>query len=336
MTKKRVLIINTGGTISSTQSKSGYAPKSGFLSGKLSSIPELIHDDMPAYALLEFDPLLDSSNIDVSEWYELAQIIESHYDEFDGFVILHGTDTLAYTASALSFICENLTKPIIVTGSQLPLSDIRTDGKDNLITALWLAQSDKLHEVFVYFNQKLLRGNRAQKISSSRFSAFGSPTFPTIATCGTQVDWKDHLLLKKTRKKLKIHPIHNKVIANFRLFPGCHTHLIKYLLAYPLEGLILETFGSGNAKTNTDFLKVLKVASDKGIIIVNCSQCHQGKVNMHTYATGKALALAGLADGGDMTAEAAHTKLLFLLTNQKDKSTIPELMEKNLRGERSE
>lgn len=335
MSKQRILIINTGGTISSIRTEEGYRPHGSGLSDALSDIKELKKEEMPHYELVEFTPLLDSSNMSLVEWQRLADIIYQQYEHYDGFVVLHGTDTMAYTASALSFMCHQLAKPIIITGSQLPLCEIRSDAKDNIITALWLAQSNKLYEVAIYFNQTLLRGNRTQKTSSSRFSAFSSPNYPPLAICGTHIEWQDDALRDKPTGPFEIHPIHDKVIANFKLFPGCQTALLQHLLDYPLDALILETYGSGNAKTDKDFIAMLESSADKGILILNCTQCHHGGVNMSTYATGKTLAEAGVIDGGDMTTEAAHTKLLYVLSNEHSHDLIRLRITQDLRGERT-
>ncbi len=336
MTKKSILIINTGGTISSAKSPEGFKPQHDIIAKALAEMPELKHEALPDYELIELSPLLDSANVSIDTWNELADIIEKHYPRFHGFVILHGTDTLAYTASALSFVLENINKPVIITGSQIPLCEFRNDAKDNLITSLWLAASPLLNEVAVYFDQHLLRGNRTQKVSAYRFSAFKSPNYPALATVGTQVQWQKHLLLDKSKDKFIKHHIKPNDIANFRLFPGCATKVLAHILEQPLKGLILETYGMGNAPTvDTNFIDIMTKAIDKGLIIVNCSQCQQGYVEMETYATGMILKQAGLLSGYDMTAECAHTKLLYLLSLNQSLDQVKEKMLTNLRGELS-
>lgn len=332
--KKRVLIINTGGTISCVKRDNGYEPLPGYVQSALAEIPTLQHPDMPDYVIKEYTPLLDSSNMTVQEWNRIACDIAQEYDHYDGFVVFHGTDTMAYTASALSFMLENLAKPVIVTGSQIPLSEVRNDALDNVITSLWLSAHQPIHEVCIYFNQQLLRGNRTQKISAQQFKAFDSLNYPHLAAIGIDITLHHELLLKRPKKVLKLQTITPHFIANFRLFPGFVTDVLAYMLSQPLRGLILETYGAGNA-SNSDprFLQLLKDACDRGVIIVNCTQCPQGHVEMSQYATGHTLKKAGLISGHDMTPEAAHCKLLYLLSKNLDISKIKQLMEKDLCGE---
>lgn len=332
--QKRIFILNTGGTISSVKMDHGYEPAPGYVEAAMASIPSFKHPDLPHYHIKEYNPLLDSSNMTVSDWNRVATDIATHYDEYDGFVIFHGTDTMAYTASALSFMLENLTKPVILTGSQIPLSEIRNDALDNIITSLWLCAHQPIPEVCIYFNQRLLRGNRAQKISSDRFTAFDSPNFPHLAKLGinTEVDYS--LMLPQPKASFRLQPITSQFIANFRIFPGFTTDILAHILQKPLRGLILETYGAGNAQNNDPrFLQLLKKATDQGIIIVNCSQCQQGRVSMNQYATGYGLKQAGLISGHDMTPEAAHCKLLYLLSKNLDIEPIKRLMETNIAGE---
>jgi L-asparaginase len=332
--KKRILIINTGGTISSVKTDQGYEPAPGYVQSALAQIPALKHPDMPEYVVKEYKPLLDSSNMTVSEWNRIAHDIAREYAYFDGFVVFHGTDTMAYTASALSFMLEHLSKPVIVTGSQIPLSEVRNDAIDNVITSLWLCAHQPIHEVCIYFNQHLLRGNRTQKISAQQFNAFDSPNYPHLASIGISIELQQHLLLKSPEQAFHLQTITPQFIANFRLFPGFASDVLSYILNQPLRGLILETYGAGNAQ-NSDprFLKLLKEACDRGVIIVNCTQCQQGRVEMSQYATGHTLKQAGLISGHDMTPEAAHCKLLYLLSKNLDIVQIKKLMETNLCGE---
>ncbi|MBA3536774.1 MAG: asparaginase [Tatlockia sp.] len=332
--KKQILIINTGGTISAIKSKRGYEPALGYVESALAQIPALKHEEMPAYHIKEYQPLLDSSNMTVCDWNRIAKDIADEYHNFDGFVVFHGTDTMAYTASALSFMLENLAKPVIVTGSQIPLSEVRNDAVDNVITSLWLCAHQPLNEVCIYFNQKLLRGNRAQKISTQRFDAFDSPNFPHLADIGISIELQKDLILTRPERVFSLQTISPQFIANFRLFPGFTTKVLDFILQEPLRGLILETYGAGNAQNNDpQFLKLLKEACKRGVVIVNCSQCQQGRVEMSQYATGHTLKLAGLISGQDMTPEAAHCKLLYLFSKNLNTQQVKSLMEKNLCGE---
>ncbi|MBA2657391.1 MAG: asparaginase [Tatlockia sp.] len=334
--KKRILIINTGGTISSMKTSRGYEPAVNYVQQVLEEIPALIHADMPEFFIKEYQPLLDSSNMTVSDWNRIATDIADEYDNFDGFLVLHGTDTMAYTASALSFMLENLAKPVIVTGSQIPLSEVRNDAIDNVITSLWLCAYQPIREVCIYFNKQLFRGNRAQKISAQRFDAFASPNYPLLADIGIQIELHKDLLLAPSYKPFRLQTISPQFIANFRIFPGFASKVLDFILQQPLRGLILETYGAGNAQNNDpQFLTLLEEACQKGIVIVNCSQCQQGRVEMSQYATGHTLKLAGLISGQDMTPEAAHCKLLYLFSKNIDHQKVKSLMEQNLCGELS-
>jgi L-asparaginase len=332
--KKHILILNTGGTISCIKTERGYEPASNYVESALAQIPSLKHSDMPRYTVKEYQPLLDSSNMTVHEWNLIASDIAKEYAQYDGFIIFHGTDTMAYTASALSFMLEHLAKPVIVTGSQIPLSEVRNDAIDNVITSLWLCAHQPLNEVCIYFNQRLLRGNRSQKASAQQFNAFDSPNYPHLASIGIDIELHHHLVLKKPTKEFSLQTIAPNFIANFRLFPGFASDVLAYILHQPLKGLILETYGAGNAQNNDPrFLYLLKEACDKEVVIVNCTQCQQGRVEMSQYATGNSLKHAGLISGHDMTPEAAHCKLLYLLSKNLSIPEVKKLMETNLCGE---
>jgi L-asparaginase len=332
--KKRILIINTGGTISSVKTSHGYEPAKDYVASALAQIPSLTHKDMPEYAVKEYVPLLDSSNMTLNDWNKIAQDIATEYAHFDGFVVFHGTDTMAYTASALSFMLENLGKPVIITGSQIPLSEVRNDAIDNVITSLWLCAHQPINEVCIYFNQCLLRGNRTQKISAQRFKAFDSPNYPHLASIGIDIKVHQGFLQKPPKDPFRLQTISPHFIANFRLFPGFASDVLAFILNQPVRGLILETYGAGNAQNkDPQFLQVLQEACARGVIIVNCTQCQQGRVEMNQYATGYTLKQAGLISGHDMTPEAAHCKLLYLLSKNLEVIQVKELMERNLCGE---
>lgn len=334
--KKKILILNTGGTISAVKMARGYEPAQGYIAAALGTIPMLLHPDLPTYTIKEYAPLLDSSNMTVADWNRIACDIAADYDHYDGFVVFHGTDTMAYTASALSFMLENLAKPVILTGSLIPLSEVRNDALDNIITSLWLCAHQPIHEVCIYFNQRLLRGNRTQKISAEHFNAFDSPNFVHLASVGVHIELNFEVLLPKPCEPFNLQPITPQFMANFRLFPGFATEVLANLLQQPLKGLILETYGSGNAQNNDPyFLQLLTQACDRGIVIINCTQCQHGAVAMTQYATGYGLKKAGLVSGHDMTPEAAHCKLLYLLSKNINLDDIKLLMEKNICGELS-
>ena len=332
--KKNILILNTGGTISSIKTMRGYEPIPNLVEDTLKKISILSHPDMPHYTIHEYQPLIDSSNMSVAIWNRIAGDIEKYYDAYDGFVIFHGTDTMAYTASALSFMLENLSKPVILTGSQIPLTEVRNDAIDNVMSSLWLAAYEPLQEVCIYFNQHLLRGNRAQKVSSTAFRAFDSPNFSHLATVGVDIAIKKELLLPRTNQMFRVQYLSSHKLANFRLFPGFTIDVLKVLLAEPLDALVLETYGSGNAPSHdVHFLNMLQQAETRGMLIINSSQCRHGHVIMGQYETGHTLERAGLISAHDMTPETVHCKLLYLLSKHNNKEDIKKQFMSNLAGE---
>ena len=333
---KKILIINTGGTISSVRTAHGFTPKQGCLQKTLPKILGLSHPAMPAYDIHEYNPLLDSSNMTLAQWNVIALDISKHYLHYDGFVVLHGTDTMAYTASALSFMLENLGKAVILTGSQIPLSEARNDAVDNVVTSLWLCANTDIKEVCIYFDNQLLRGNRARKVSAESMSAFASPNYPNLAEIGIHIHVHQEYCLPPPTAAFKLQQLSSHFIANFRLFPGFSSEVLRFLLEQPVQGLVLETFGAGNAQSNLpSFLHLLRQASDKGVVMVNCTQCLHGKVEMSQYETGQRLQEAGLVSADDMTPEATHCKLLYLFSKYQDVALIKAQMVLNLRGEMS-
>lgn len=331
--QKSILIISTGGTIAMQKTAQGYAPMPGHLEKSMAKIPELKNSDMPKYTVYEYPKPIDSANMSPAHWLQIGEDILKNYDQYDGFVVLHGTDTMAYTAAALSFILENLGKPVILTGSQLPLFETRSDARENLINALLIACDVCLPEVCIYFNNKLFRGNRCKKLDATNFSAFASPNFPALAKVGTDMHIRHDLVLKLPKEKLTLQPIYPLMMSVLRIFPGLSLETLRYFLQPPMQALVLETYGLGNAPNDPIFLEVLSTAVQQGVIIVNCSQCPYAKVRMRTYATGTALQNIGVISGGDMTAEAAIGKLFYLFSKFKDLSDIKNQMILSLRGE---
>jgi L-asparaginase len=297
-------------------------------------MPEFQSEDMPQVYVNEFDTLIDSSDMTPADWTRIAQDIRAHYDMFDGFVILHGTDTMAYTASALSFMLEDLAKPVIVTGSQIPMSQLRTDARDNLVSSVMLAGNYFIPEVCLYFDDRLYRGNRSQKVDAVGFHAFESPNFEPLAKVGIDIQLAHHLLLKGPNNPLRVQPIEPPLIGTVSLFPGINASIIENFLKPPLQGLILQTYGSGNAPSkNKELMRVLREANDRGVVIVNCTQCYRGRVDMKSYQCGQILMDNGVISGYDMTREAALTKLYYLFSTGLPTDEIKQRMQMNLRGE---
>jgi len=331
--KKRIYIAYTGGTIGMKPSKDGFVPVAGYLSKTIANMPEFYHHQMPEFEIHEYDPLIDSANVSPSVWQDLAQDIQARYHDFDGFIILHGTDTMAYTASALSFVFENLSKPVIVTGSQIPLSQLRSDARANLLNSLYIAAHHPINEVCVFFHNQLFRGNRATKQHADGFGAFVSPNYPVLLEAGIEIKNIAGITQKAVNTRLRISDIHAHSIAILHLFPGLDWQVLDNLLKSPLKALVLLTYGVGNAQQDEQLLSTLKEATDRGILIVNCSQCLKGRVNMEGYATGHALCDAGVISGQDMTKETVIAKLYYLLSQDLSTKVIRELLGTNLRGE---
>ncbi len=292
---------------------------------------------------VSFDPVKDSSNIDPEVWIRMAEIIEDSYNDFDGFVILHGTDTMAYTASAMSYMLENLGKPVILTGSQLPIGLLRTDGRENLITAIEIAaaienDAPAVPEVCIYFDNKLTRGNRTTKMSAEHFDAFNSPNYPPLAEVGLHLKYYNQLICYPAKeKKLIVHKSFDTNVAILKLFPGINRKLVRAIIKTEgLRGLIIETFGSGNAPTYQWFLDDLNQFIDTGGIILNVTQCPGGSVEMGVYETSRQMMAAGVISGKDLTSEASVTKLMHLLGRYSSREKITESLNKSLAGEISQ
>lgn len=334
--RKRVYIAYTGGTIGMKRSAEGYAPAPGYLQAQMAVMPELQSADMPEYEIQEYAPLLDSSNMLPSDWLRIAQDIAARYEDYDGFLVLHGTDTMAYTASALPFMLSGLKKPVVVTGSQIPLCEVRNDARDNIITALMIASRFPIPEVCLYFHNRLLRGCRAVKVDADGLLAFDSPNYPLLGAAGVDIviDWSRVLSAAETEGPLQVRGPGAASVGVLRLFPGISADVLRNVLRPPLQGLILEAYGVGNGPDrNREFLAVLTEATDRGVVIVACSQCLRGTVSLGDYATGAALANAGVISGLDMTAEAALAKMFTLFQEGYAVEEVKLLLQQNLRGE---
>ncbi len=338
--KTTILVIYTGGTIGMIKdAETGALRPFDF---------EQVYEQMPQLKsfnyeidFISFDPLVDSSNMKPEMWVRLAKLIKEHYGRYDGFVVLHGSDTMAYTASALSFMLENLNKPVVLTGSQLPMGMIRTDGRDNFLAAIEIAAATEedtpiVPEVCIYFENRLMRGNRTTKQNAENFDAFASGNYPLLAEVGVYIRYNRHKILKPNFKNLKIHTQIECNVSILKLFPGISENVVHNTVRIPgLKALILETFGSGNAPTDAWLLNCLKQAIDNGLIVFNVTQCQSGSVEMDKYETGRQLEKIGVLSGGDITTESALTKLMYLLGSGLPRPRILELLQTAIRGEMS-
>jgi L-asparaginase len=351
MNKPRVLIIYTGGTIGMWPSPDGYAPQGGFSELLKQRLNKVSISALQPFDIIELDKLIDSSNIVPEDWATLAKLIVRHYDEYDGFVVLHGTDTMAYTASALSFILAGLTKPVILTGSQIPLAQPRTDATNNLLNAIEFAREPSNQEVCICFDSQLLRGNRAKKVHTSALRAFASPNFAPLGHSGIQIELSTASVqdlnksLDKSLNKSDPDPHFNipdfqqptlsHQVAQLHLYPGISdTQLDAVLDNDEIRGVVMLSFGAGNPPdSNQHLMTLLDKAKQRGVVIVNLTLCHSGQVTQGSYATGAQLNKLGVIPGADMTIEAAFTKLLFLLATQTDIARVKALMATSLCGE---
>ncbi|MCQ2169652.1 MAG: type I asparaginase [Bacteroidales bacterium] len=340
--KSSILLIYTGGTIGMKEDPADQALKPFDFSQILEEVPEL---QKFAFKIdsFTFDPLIDSSDVEPGLWQALAKLIRRKYDDYDGFVILHGTDTMAYSASVLSFMLRGLGKPVIFTGSQLPIGSPRTDGKENLVSSIEIASakdadgSATVPEVAIFFNSRLFRGNRATKADSSSFGAFTSPNCPPLAEAGINIRYNKAAIRQYDGSPLEVQTELDTRVTILKIHPGITRETTGYFLRDPgSRAVIMETYGSGNAISKPWFTDIVSEACGKGKIILNVTQCQAGEVDMNIYATGKTLKAAGVISGRDITTEAALGKLFCLMGKFPDNKTVKELLESNLRGEISE
>ncbi|MCO4292064.1 type I asparaginase [Solitalea sp. MAHUQ-68] len=334
-----ILIIYTGGTIGMINDPKTGALKPFNFSHITGNVPELKRLNFN-FAVHSFNPTIDSSNVTPEIWIELAVIIEDNYHKYDGFVVLHGSDTMAYSASALSFAFENLSKPVVFTGAQLPIGELRTDAKENLLTALEIAAAKNadgkamVPEVCIYFDYMLYRGNRSTKFDSEKFQAFTSTNYHSLAEAGIRLKYNEKYILPHPDKPLKVYKYFDTSIGSIKLFPGMDPRFASGVLSTPgLRAVVMEAFGSGNASTNPAFLNVLKEAINRGIIILDISQCMGGTVELGHYETSDALSSMGVLNGYDMTFEAAITKLMFVMAQNKPDEELKRMLSTSLRGE---
>jgi L-asparaginase len=333
----QILIIYTGGTIGMMSDPKTKVLRPINFEQIMENVPEL--EKLNCRIMVHsFEQIIDSSNMNPEIWSELAHLIKSNYDKVDGFVILHGSDTMAFTASALSFMLENLAKPVIFTGSQLPISAIRTDAKENLMTAIEIAKAKKhdrsrVPEVCIYFDYKLFRGNRAFKYNSSKFEAFRSPNYPILAESGVHLKFSINDIREPIDAPFTVHRDLVSDVAVLKLYPGISQKVVETILNADVRGIVMETFGAGNTTTDKWFTDLLKNAINSGKVILDISQCKVGTVELGRYETSKELKDMGVANGYDMTYEAAITKMMYLLGQYREPLMIKELLETDLRGE---
>lgn len=342
--KTSILLVYTGGTIGMKQDPVSFDLRPFDFSQILDEVPELkkFGYRIDTYS---FDPVIDSSDVDIEFWKRLTHLIEEHYDNYDGFVILHGTDTMSFSASALSFMLGDITKPVIFTGSQLPIGMLRTDGKENLISSIEIAASKDeaghpmVPEVCIYFESQLYRGNRTTKYTAENFRAFRSANYPVLAEAGIHIKFNTSFIRYPEDWNQPLKPVYrlDPSVLIIKVFPGMRQQMLDALVNTPgIRAIILETYGSGNAPSGKWFTDCIREAVEKGLIVLNITQCQAGRVDMDTYSTGKSLKNIGVIGGSDCTTEAAVAKLFFLLGQYPDNKDVTYFLKKNIKGELTE
>lgn len=330
-----VFVLHTGGTIGMVDTPAGYAPVAGALAPYVDWIVESSGGELPPVEFLELDPPIDSADATAADWCEIARILAARREDHRGFVVLHGTDTMAYTSSALSFLLPSFGRPVVVTGSQIPISRTRSDGRQNLIGALQVAMRPDVPEVTLLFGEVLLRGNRATKVDASGLDAFDSPRFPPLAELGVDIVVR-HRLVRPVEGPARLVDGRLGNVASIRLFPGFSPSILANLCRPPLEGLVIEAYGAGNGPANDPaFVGAVEQATANGIVVVVVTQCVRGSVQPGAYVSGSALMRVGAVPGYDMTCEAALTKLAVLLGEHRDPATVAETMQDDVAGELS-
>jgi L-asparaginase len=332
--KKRIYVAYVGGTIGMKATESGYAPVRGHLTKEVRDRPDLQEPEVPELAIVEYESLLDSANARPADWLRVARDIADRRDDFDGFVVLHGTDTMAYTASALAFLLRGLGKPVVITGSQIPLGVLRSDGRQNFLTAVLVAARDDVREVCLVFGSRILRGVRAVKTSASGFEAFVSPNLPPLGEAGVTIEIDPARLRPPATARAPLPRRLDARVNLLRLYPGIPETLLAAALAPPAKGLVLEAYGAGTVPAaDESLLRALKQGTDQGVVVVVVSQCVDGRVDLGAYATSAPLVRAGAVGGLDMTTEAAYAKLVVLLSERRPPGEVKALLTQDLAGE---
>ena len=332
--RKRIYVAFVGGTIGMHATESGYAASAGRLTALVRGRPELNEAEVPDLVIAEYEPLLDSANARPADWLRIARDIAQRREAFDGFVVLHGTDTMAYTASALAFLLRGLDKPVVVTGSQIPLGVLRSDGRQNLLTAVLVAARDDVREVCLVFGSQILRGCRAIKASASGFEAFESPNLPPLGAAGVQIAVVESRLRPSASGAVALPAALAAPVGLLRLYPGMPAALLRAALAEPARGLVLEAYGAGNLPDgDPELLDVLAAGARRGVVVLVVSQCVDGRVDLGAYATSAPLVAAGAVGGLDMTTEAAYAKLVVLLSEGREPDEVRALLAQDLAGE---